>query len=132
MKEHLWSNCLAARRYGGICHTHLQKNSGGKKGAVSFAEVEEDILEASFAVEEDKMRALNNGPWMHLGSPVLLAKWEADKLPEELLIEKIQLVVQIHDLSWEMRCEGTARRCAAMAGEVLECVKPNQNLSQYL
>lgn len=94
---------------------------------MSFAEVEDGILVASFTNEEDKERVLRNGPWLHLGSPILVAKWEAGKQQEDLFSEKIQLVVQVHDLPMEMRSEETGRRCAGVAGSVTEIIKPYQN-----
>lgn len=45
----------------------------GQKGAVSFSEVDDGILVASFTKEKDKERVLKNGSCMHLGSPVLVA-----------------------------------------------------------
>lgn len=102
----------------------------GPKEYVSFAEVEDDTLVASFANEEDKEWALNHGPWLHLGCPVLVARWEAGKKLEKLLKERMQLVVQIHDLPLQMRSEGTAKRCAVVAGTVLGYIKPYRSATQ--
>lgn len=108
------------------------KRLWGQKGLVTFSEVEDDILLATFEKEEDKERVLSLGPWIHMGNLVLIARWEAGKQLEELFTDTIKMVIQIHDLPLEMRTEETARRCAEVAGVVLESIKPHHNLAYHI
>lgn len=98
----------------------------GTKRVCFLSEVEDNVLMASFEKDEDKERIFKNGPWLHLGNLILVARWEAGKQLEEFFSKKIQLVVQIHDLPIEMRTKMTARRCAAVADTILESIKLNQ------
>lgn len=103
------------------------KKLWGQQGIVKFVEIENNVLVASFSNEEDKVRVLNNGPWLHLGWAVLVTRWVAGKLPDEMFTNKIQIALQVHNLPLEMRTENSARKCAQTAGKVLGTIMPSNN-----
>lgn len=81
---------------------------------------------AKLSHKDDTEWVLTNGPWLYMGRwAVLVERWEAGKSLKEIFKETVQLIVHVHNFPLEMKTEGTSKKCAVVAGRVLESIKTN-------
>ncbi|KAL9672600.1 hypothetical protein QQ045_028852 [Rhodiola kirilowii] len=95
------------------------RNAWNVQNRAAFMEVAQNLFVVKFLRNTECNRVLYGGPWNYMGAVIPMKRRVKGMQPRNVVLERISIWLQIHNLPLEVMLEKVARKVAAVAGSVI-------------